>query len=139
MTHGSREVELDRRLADLLGVPALVAKDALASRVARLAGFPEPTTPTLVGFWVAVATCIDEQLARKAIEVMDDGEAAHYVKMCVLHKLGGMEGLQQVLDTVGERNLDETLEPWLVRDMVQGMAARGAFRLAGRPVWPPPH
>lgn len=132
-------IELDPRVADLLRVPVRVARDTLAQSVAHQAGFSEPTTQTLVQFWVTVATCIDAELVKRGITVRDDGEAAHEVRSCVFQQLGGLDGAwRRVLDELGKGSLDDALEPWLMRDIVQGMAARGAYRLVGRPVYPPP-
>ncbi|MFN8175025.1 MAG: hypothetical protein U0T02_08160 [Solirubrobacteraceae bacterium] len=138
MTDSTELIELDPRVADLLRVPVRVAKDTLAQSVAHQAGFSEPTTQTLVQFWVTVATCIDAELVKRGIAVRDDGEAAHEVRSCVFEQLGGLDGDSRVLDELGKGSLDDALEPWLMRDIVQGMAARGAYRLVGRPIYPPP-
>jgi len=137
MTESSGSIELDPRVADLLGVPVPVSREALARGAACSAGFAEPTTPLLVDFWVAVATCIDEQLAGKATDAMDIATALGHVRTCVSHRLGGPDGQERVLDDLRPRHLDCALEPWLMRDIVQGMAARGAYRLVGRSIYPP--
>lgn len=130
MTDPTESVELDPRVADLLGVPVPVSREALARGAACSAGFAEPTTPLLIEFWVALATCIDEQLAREATDTMAGRDAAHHVRSCVVHNLGP-DGEDRVLDELRPRHLDCALAPWLMRDIVRGMAARGAYRLVG--------
>jgi len=130
VTESTGLVALDPRVADLLAVPVPVTREALARSIAEQAGFTEPATPLLIEFWVKLAACIEAELVRMGFTVREDGEAAHEVRSCLYHQLDGAE---RALDELRWRSLDDALEPWLMWDVVTGMAARGAYRLVDGP------
>jgi len=132
-------VELDPRLAAILGVTPVTSKTELAENVAALAGARDPIgSEAAQALWAAIGTCAQEQLIDHGPGVMDSAEAAHYVVTCAKER-SGAHGLDQRRDLEDEINAqlgagpgDEALLDVVVRRIVVPLAQAGVFRLVGR-------
>jgi len=134
-------VELDPRLAGILGVTPVTSKPELAETIAALAGVRDPVrSEAAQALWAAIGTCAQEQLIDHGPDVMDSAEASHYVVTCAKER-SGVHGLDQRRDLEDEINAqlgagpgDEALLDVVVRRIVVPLAQAGVFRLVGRPI-----
>jgi hypothetical protein len=132
-------VQLDPRLAGILGVTPITSKPELAEKVAALAGVKHASqSEAAEAMWAAIGICAQEQLIDHGPDVMDSAEASHYVVTCAKGR-SGLHGLDERRDLQDEINAqlgadpgDDALLDFVVRHLVVPLAQAGVFRLVGR-------